>query len=120
GVSVNFNYMQSKNIDQTTWLNDSDPVPERRISPFFRPKRLTASFIYELPFGRGRHFDIRSRALDAVFGGWQLTSTYTFQVGGPILWVNGSSNNNGDYIYVGGPLNVDNRNSDGTALDVSR
>ncbi|MCU1233546.1 MAG: hypothetical protein JWP63_1513, partial [Candidatus Solibacter sp.] len=24
----------SNNVEQMTWLNDSDPVPERRLSPF--------------------------------------------------------------------------------------
>jgi hypothetical protein len=120
GVSIIFNFMQSKMIDQTTWLNDSDPVPERRVSPFFRPTRVTTAFTYELPFGRGKHFNLQNRALDLIFGGWNLSTTYTYQVGGPITWVNGSTNNNGDYIYLGGPLNLDPRNTDGYAFDISR
>ena len=120
GLSLNFNLMRSKGIDQTTWLNDSDPAPERRISPFFRPWRVVTTLTYELPFGRGKHFAIRSRALDFAFGGWQLANTYLYQMGGPILWVNGSTNNNADYIYFGGPLNVETRNTDETAFDTSR
>jgi hypothetical protein len=119
-VQVSLTYMQSKNIEQTTWLNDSDPVPERRISPFFRPRRINTNVIYELPFGRGRHFAMNSRALDAAFGGWQLSTTYTYQVGGPVLWVNGSTNNNSDYIYFGGDLNSQPRNINGNAFDISR
>ena len=33
------NYMYSKLIEQTTWLNASDPVPEKRISPIDHPQR---------------------------------------------------------------------------------
>jgi hypothetical protein len=42
-------------------------------------------------------------------GGWLLNTVYTFQTGAPIMWVNGSSSSPGDYVYFGGPLNVNNR-----------
>jgi hypothetical protein len=119
GFSIMGNFMQSKMIDQTTWLNDSDPAPEKRISPFFRPTRVAFAAIYELPIGRGRPLNVKSRLLDAVIGGWQVTSTYNFQVGGPLTWLNGSTNNPGDYVYLGGPLNSDPRNTD-QAFDTSR
>src|SRR5262249_30131555 len=41
GVSLLGTFMYSKMIDSTTWLNDSDPTPERRISPFYRPMRFS-------------------------------------------------------------------------------
>ena len=37
--------------------------------------RLVASWVYELP-------DVENRALNAVFGGWQVTGVYQFQSGG--------------------------------------
>ena len=40
GLSVIGNYMFSKLIEQDTWLNDTDPVPERRISPFDHPNHF--------------------------------------------------------------------------------
>jgi hypothetical protein len=44
--------------------------------------RFTSNFIYELPFGKGRHFGTNmSRAADAVFGGWEITGIYTLQSG---------------------------------------
>ena len=120
GVSLIANYMRSKMIDQTTWLNDADPQPERRASPFFRPQRISTAATYELPVGRGKKVDLRSRPLDLIAGGWQVNMTYQFQVGGPLTWVNGSTNNIGDYVYLGGSLNPNPRVVDGTAFDTSR
>jgi hypothetical protein len=120
GVSLIGNFMKSKMIDQTTWLNDTDPAPERRISPFFRPMRFSLASTYELPVGRGKKLNVQSRLLNAAIGGWELTGTYQFQVGGPLTWLNGSTNNPGDYVYLGGDLNSQPRNVDGYAFDVNR
>lgn len=120
GMSLIGTFMWSKMIDQTTWLNYSDPTPERRISPFFRPLRFSVASTYELPFGRGRRFHVESRLVNAIFGGWQANGTYLFQVGGPLTWLNGSTNNPGDYVYFGGDLNSQPRNVDGYAFDVTR
>ena len=117
GFSLIANFMKSKGIDQTTWLNDSDPQPERRISPFFRPMRLSSALTYEFPVGRGKRINFQSRLLDLIIGGWQTTGTYTFQVGGPLIWVNGSTNNPGDYVYFGGKLDPNPRGVDGTAFN---
>ncbi len=120
GVSLIANYMRSKMIDQTTWLNDSDPQPERRVSPFYRPQRISTAATYELPAGRGKRINLRSRPLDLIAGGWQVNMTYQYQVGGPLTWVNGSTNNIGDYVYLGGDLNSNPRVVDGTAFDTTR
>ncbi|HEV2446021.1 MAG TPA: TonB-dependent receptor, partial [Candidatus Sulfopaludibacter sp.] len=40
--------------------------------------------IYELPFGRGRHFlKTASRPVDAILGGWQLSNIWLWQSGIP-------------------------------------
>ncbi|MBI4910581.1 MAG: TonB-dependent receptor [Acidobacteria bacterium] len=47
-----------------------------------RRHRLVTTFIYDLPFGRGRSYlNQSSRALDAVAGGWSLSSILTVQSG---------------------------------------
>ncbi len=47
--------------------------------------RFVASYLYELPFGRGKHFlNKASRAVDMVLGGWQLNGITTFQGGLPL------------------------------------
>jgi Carboxypeptidase regulatory-like domain len=44
--------------------------------------RFVASYVWELPFGSGRHFGRNwSGPMDVVFGGWQLTGINTVQSG---------------------------------------
>jgi hypothetical protein len=50
-----------------------------------------------------------------------LNSVYTYQVGAPINWNNGSTTSPGDYVYFGAPIVVNNRMADpgSTAFNVS-
>lgn len=57
---------------------------DRGISLDSSPYRFTLAPVYELPFGRGRQFDIRNRALDALAGGWEVTAIATIQAGFPL------------------------------------
>jgi hypothetical protein len=52
---------------------------------FTRRHRFISTFLFELPFGRGRQFakDV-SRGLDAIVGGWDVTGITLFQ-SGPFL-----------------------------------
>jgi hypothetical protein len=52
---------------------------------FTRRHRFVSTFLYELPFGRGRRFagDV-GRGLDVLVGGWDLTGITLFQ-SGPFL-----------------------------------
>src|SRR5262245_58774700 len=44
--------------------------------------RFVASYIWELPFGRGRHWGNNwNRAMDLAFGGWQVTGINVLQSG---------------------------------------
>ena len=48
------------------------------------PQRLVFSYVYELPFGKGKHFgNTWNRAADAALGGWQLSGITNFQAGFP-------------------------------------
>jgi len=102
GLFVNANYGYSRLIQADSWLNDSDPTPEKRVSPIDHPHRFVIALTYDLPVGRGRTLDIRSRWIDAFIGGWRINSVYTWQLGAPILWGNGSTTTPGDYVYFGG------------------
>jgi hypothetical protein len=143
GIQVVATYAWSKLIEQDEFLNNTDPAPERRISPFDHTHRFIAAVNYDLPVGRGKLLNIESRWLDAVVGGWRLNGIYTYQTGAPILFMNGSSNNPGDYafcsvstvtgacptdsngipqaaVFLPSSLNLDSRRVDGTAFDTSR
>jgi hypothetical protein len=119
GLTFVFNYVYSKLIEQTTWLNDSDPVPEKRIAAIDHPQRYVVAMSYELPLGSGKALDFHSHLANSLLGGWLMNNVYTFQVGAPILWGNGSSSSPGDYVYFGGPLALSNRQVDGPAFNTS-
>ena len=44
---------------------------------------LSVNYLYELPFGRGRTFDISNPFLDAVAGGWSLSGITIYRTGAP-------------------------------------
>lgn len=112
GVQFTANYMRSRLTERVSWLNPGDVDLERRVSPFDRPHRLVLSSVYELPFLR------RGKTLLArVAGDWRVSGTYTYQVGGAIPWLNGSTNNPGDYVYSGDSLALRNRYVDGPAFN---
>jgi hypothetical protein len=48
-------------------------------------RRFVASYLYELPFGRGKRFlGASSRAVDLIAGGWQVNGITTLQGGFPL------------------------------------
>src|SRR5207248_6157526 len=77
--------------------NNTDVTLEKRISPFDRPHRLVAAFNYDLPIGRGKLLNIGNEWADRFLGGWRVNGIYTWQSGAPLLFMNGSTNNPGDY-----------------------
>jgi len=63
---IQFSYTYSKFMEALSYLNDTDALPYRVISPQDRPHRLTAGGIWELPIGRGRSSSRTSMALPAT------------------------------------------------------
>jgi len=124
GLAMIANYGYSKYIEQNTWLNASDPVPEKRVAPFDHPQRFVIALTYALPVGHNKPLNINSHWLNAIIGGWTTTSIYTYQMGGPLVWGNGSTTTPGDYVFFGGagvlPASFNNRQvnttTNGTAL----
>ncbi len=120
GMTFIGNYIHSKLIERLVYLNDSDPAPEKRISPFDHPNRFVTALVYELPFGRGKRFlSGTSHWENLLVGGWGLNSVYTYQTGAPVTWVNGSTTSPGDYVYFGAPITFDNRNANTAAFNTS-
>ncbi|HUI52397.1 MAG TPA: TonB-dependent receptor [Terriglobales bacterium] len=72
------------NLDSCAPQLYSNYTIERGLSNQDQPYRLILSSLYELPFGRGKHFGGNiSKPLDYVIGGWQLNGIYTLQAGLP-------------------------------------
>ena len=72
-------------MEATSFLNPTDPTPYEVISANDRPHRLAMSGVWELPYGRKRHFGSHiPLAMDLVLGGWQLGGVAIRQAGAPL------------------------------------
>jgi hypothetical protein len=85
GFTALLAYTWAKTMEATQYLNAGDMFPHRVISPIDRTHSLTASGIFELPFGRGR-----ALASDAgpvthrIIGGWQIGAVWLLNTGEPV------------------------------------
>ncbi|PYU89566.1 MAG: hypothetical protein DMG08_21015 [Acidobacteria bacterium] len=67
------------------FLNNHDVRRDRGRSEFDVDHRLVSSFVYQLPFGRGRKYLSSGPGLANQFiGGWQVNGIVTFQSGFPM------------------------------------
>jgi Carboxypeptidase regulatory-like domain/TonB dependent receptor len=67
---------------------------ERAVGTTDVPQRLVMSYIYELPFGKGKPFLHNGRFINAVFGGWTLAGITTLQRGKPLALTTATNNTN--------------------------
>src|SRR5260370_14812897 len=58
------------------------------------PRSLVASYIYELPVGKGKRFSPPGKLIAAVAGGWQIAGMATFKSGFPLAITTLSNNTN--------------------------
>src|ERR1700688_3571815 len=93
GLQFTVAYTKSKTIDSSaqsnTWIvgpSDSlyDPNYNRSIDANDVPQRFVASYIYDLPFGKGRPF-LQHGIASAILGNWELSGISVFQKGTPIM-----------------------------------
>jgi hypothetical protein len=78
---------------------------ERAVDNQDVPQRLAVSGVYELPFGRGRHFAAGMPAIaNAIFGGWSVGSILVEASGRPYnLSVSGNPANSGTFDSINRP-----------------
>ena len=58
---------------------------DKGLAPNHHKYRFVSSFLYDLPFGRGRRFGANvNGVLNQIIGGWQVNGIYQFQTGFPI------------------------------------
>ena len=94
GYTLNAAYTWARLSEATTYLNDGDVNLYRSIGSIDRRHRVALSGIWEVPVGRGRpFFSDMDGPLNAIFGGWQLNGSYTWQSGAPLSF--------GDVIFTG-------------------
>jgi hypothetical protein len=89
GFDFNLGYTGMMLRSADFFYNEFDASPTERVSNNGRPHRIVASGIYELPFGRGRHFFSHiNKAANILLGGWQIAATYEWQPGPLLDWGN--------------------------------
>ena len=93
GLLVTVGYTKAKTIASTmqsnTWIvgpSNSlyNPNYNRSIEANDVPQRLVVSYVYELPFGKGRPF-LQQGIASAILGGWQLSGITVIQRGTPLM-----------------------------------
>lgn len=92
GLSLSAAYTWSHSMDNITEVfggpagdiqQFTDFDAGRSSSGFDIRQRFVSSAVYELPFGRGKALLNRGGILNALLGGWEVTSIWSFQTGLP-------------------------------------
>ena len=66
------------------FMDNHNPQLDYGPSDFDVDQRFVASYVYQLPFGRGKRSPASvNRATDLLIGGWETTGIATFQTGFP-------------------------------------
>jgi hypothetical protein len=99
GFQLLVTYVFSKSIDNssvacgcTTWLGGATSLQdpnrrylERSVSQYDIPQVFQFSYVYNLPFGKGRHWGANlNPVVNAVLGGWQTNGIWRFDDGMPV------------------------------------
>jgi len=97
GLNIIVSYTYSKFLDNTegtqswAYVGNSSPAnnynlaAEKSVDAGDTPNSLVASYIYDLPVGRGKAVGAHmSRKLDAVVGGWESSGIFTAKSGIPL------------------------------------
>jgi hypothetical protein len=85
GYSIIGTYTRSHFTERVFKLNATDTTYEKRLSRDDVPHRVTASVLYELPFGRGRHWAGNAPGVvNALIGGWSVNAIGQLQSGRPL------------------------------------
>jgi hypothetical protein len=90
GLGFLASYTYGHAIDDSTGANVTQDArnlkADRGNSDFDARHRLALSYVYQLPFGRGRTFGENwSMRLNDVLGGWEVSGISTFQSGRPVF-----------------------------------
>lgn len=86
GFQMEGSYTWAKAIQEAlSHANSYDLRSSRSLADYDISHRFVVSYIYELPFGKGRRFGSSWNGVtDAFLGGWQLNGFTTYQMGTPL------------------------------------
>jgi hypothetical protein len=94
GLSFLAQYTMSKYLTDAQWLpgafggasrSNAAGHLDKALYRYDTPNRLTLTYRYELPFGRGKKYLGSSNAVaDGILGGWQISGFQVYQSGFPV------------------------------------
>jgi len=107
GLQFDLNYTFSKSIDigsnaerinefegfgfASQIINSWSPGQLRAVSDFDTRHQINSNWVYEVPFGRSRHFGGgMNKFIDAVVGGWGLSGIFHWTSGLPFTMASGA------------------------------
>src|SRR4051794_14331876 len=104
GFLLGVDYSRSRLMEANSYLNSGEMNLEKHVSGDDRTNNFGVSALYQLPFGRGKHFLNGAKGLvNILVGDWAVSSLYNYHTGAPMNW--GS-----DVIYNGADLHWDAHN----------
>jgi hypothetical protein len=92
GLQLQANYTYSKVMSDASgdgqtrfepFLDIRNAAVERGRVPFDLTHAFKANGVWDLPFGKGKRFDISNPVMNQIFGGWQISAILTLQSGNP-------------------------------------
>ena len=97
GATFGANYTFSKELDNllASTRNPFDYSLEKSRGAIDHRHVLTATFAWQLPFGRGRRFNPGNRAVQGIVGGWSLSGIVSFTSGAPLALTGSNCNSGG-------------------------
>lgn len=88
GLSYIVSYTFSKCIDSASSSGNGQNMYNRRLErarcDTDVPQNFTASYVFDLPFGKGRKYGISNPILDGFLGGWELSGITSMISGTPL------------------------------------
>lgn len=104
GLEALVSYTWQKSMDDAYVVDPYNPIHNRGLSTGDHAHVLNASYMYELPFGRGRKWlGNASRPVDLIVGGWMMSGITAIRDGDPLVF----TFNCGDLGIMNDPLNTE-------------
>jgi len=111
GFALTASYTWSKAIDPgssgffgvegNSIQNPYDMRRDRSVSSYDVPHNLVLSWVYDLPFGKGKLLDTGNRAVNYLLGNWQINGISDIRAGTPVnVTVAGDIANTGNVGYM--------------------
>jgi len=106
GLVANVAYQRNYQKDRDYYENPFDARPSIESSVMSPPWRLTASWVYTLPFGSGQPF-AKDGWKRTLFGGFRLSGSFETNPGALLTFAsNGSGAGAGNIFFIGDPSSI--------------